>query len=148
MITLLVVSEYIVFIWFGVIILATVIEASTMDLSSIWFSVGALIALIASAFGANEVVQMLLFIVVSAGLLIGLRPLFKKYVKRNNSSTNVDSLIGKTAVCLKGFSDGERGEVKIDGKIWTAISKDTILVNDKVTVLAIEGVKLVVQKNQ
>jgi membrane protein implicated in regulation of membrane protease activity len=148
MITLLVVSEYIVFIWFGVIILATVIEASTMDLSSIWFSVGALIALIASAFGANEVVQMLLFIVVSAGLLIGLRPLFKKYVKRNNSSTNVDSLIGKTAVCLKGFSDGVRGEVKIDGKIWTAISKDTILVNDKVTVLAIEGVKLVVQKNQ
>ncbi len=146
MYTLTALTDYILIVWFAVFIFAAIIEASTMDLSSVWFSVGALVALIAGALGAGPVVQIVLFIVISTALLIGLRPVFKKYLKRNDSKTNVDRLIGKTAICLKAILNGERGEVKIDGKIWTAIANENIQVNEKVTVLAIEGVKLVVQK--
>jgi len=146
MYTLTALTDYILIVWFAVFIFAAIIEASTMDLSSIWFSVGALVALIAGAIGAGPVVQIILFIIISTALLIGLRPIFKKYLKRNDSKTNVDRLIGKTAICLKAILNGERGEVKIDGKIWTAIANENIQVNEKVTVLAIEGVKLVVQK--
>lgn len=146
MYTLTALTDYILIVWFAVFLFAAIIEASTMDLSSVWFSVGALIALIAGALGASPVVQIVLFIIISTALLIGLRPVFKKYLKRNDSKTNVDRLIGKTAVCLKAILNGERGEVKIDGKIWTAIANENIQVNEKVTVLAIEGVKLVVQK--
>lgn len=146
MLTLLGLSESILFIWFGILILAAIIEATTMDLSSIWFSVGALFALIAGALGAGEVVQIVLFIIISTALLIGLRPIFKKYLKRHDAKTNVDRLIGKVAICTKAFKEGERGEVKIDGKIWTAIANEVINIDDKVVVLAIEGVKLVVQK--
>jgi membrane protein implicated in regulation of membrane protease activity len=139
-------AETIVIIWFAIFVLAAIIEATTMDLSSIWFSVGALAALVASLFGASEAVQAVVFVVVSAALLIGLRPIFKKYMKRNEAKTNVDRLIGKTAVCVKAIPLGERGEVRIDGKIWTAIAEEAIAKDDKVVVLGIEGVKLVVRK--
>lgn len=139
-------GDTIIIVWFAIFVLAAIIEASTMDLSSIWFSVGALAALLSSLFGANEVVQAVIFLVVSTALLLGLRPVFKKYIKRNDAKTNVDRLIGKTAVCLKDIPLGERGEVRIDGKIWTAIANEAIAKDEKVVVLGIEGVKLVVRK--
>jgi membrane protein implicated in regulation of membrane protease activity len=135
------------FVWGGIIILAAVIEATTMDLSSIWFSVGALFALIVGIFTDLIVVQFIVFIVVSVVLLFSLRPIFKEHMRRNEIKTNADALVGKEAVCLKEIKSGERGEVKIEGKIWTAISNEDIDAGNKVTVLAIKGVKLVVRKN-
>jgi len=138
-----------ILIWFGVIILAGIIEASTMDLTSIWFAVGAFFALIiAIIWGDNVILQAVVFIIVSILLLLGLRPIFREYIRKNEIKTNADKLIGKTAICLKPIVDGERGEVKIDGKIWTAISHEDIQVDEKVEVLSIDGVKLVVKKQQ
>ncbi|MDY0138524.1 MAG: NfeD family protein [Candidatus Izemoplasmatales bacterium] len=136
-----------ILIWFGVIIVAGIIEAMTMDLSSIWFSVGAFFALIISIFLEDMIwLQVLVFIIFSIALLLILRPIFRKYIKKNEIKTNADSLVGKQAVCLKPIIDGERGEVRIEGKIWTAISNENIEINEKVIVLAIKGVKLVVRK--
>lgn len=136
-----------IFIWFAVIIIAGVIEAITMDLSSIWFSVGAFFALIIAIFWDQLIwLQILVFLVFSIALLLALRPVFKRYIKKNEIKTNADSLIGKVAVCTKSIVGGERGEVKIEGKIWTAIANEDIAEGDKVIVLAIKGVKLVVRK--
>jgi membrane protein implicated in regulation of membrane protease activity len=136
-----------IFIWFAVIIVAGVVEALTMDLSSVWFSVGAFFALIVSIFFPELIwLQVLIFIAFSVALLLVLRPIFKKYIKKNEIKTNADSLVGKIAVCIKPILDGERGEVKIEGKIWTAIANENIQLNEKVIVLAIKGVKLVVRK--
>ncbi len=137
-----------VLIWVAVIIFAAVVEAGTMDLSSIWFSAGALFALIVALIFPEELwLQVVVFLVVSVLLLVILRPVFKEHMKKNEIKTNADSLIGKIAVCTKEIKDGNRGEVKIEGKIWTAISNEDIELNEKVTVLAIKGVKLVVRKN-
>ena len=136
-----------ILVWFGLILLAGFIEATTMDLTSIWFSAGALIALIIAIFAPGAVLaQILVFIAVSIGLLLLLRPIFREYIRKNKIRTNADKLVGKTAVCLKPIQDGERGEVKIDGKIWTAIANEDIDKDEKVEVLAIDGVKLVVKK--
>lgn len=135
------------FVWFGIIIVAAVIEAATMDLSSIWFSVGGLFALLVAIFLPDYIaVQAILFIVASTVLLIFLRPIFKEHMRKNEIKTNADALVGKVAVCQKEIKDGQRGEVKIEGKIWTAISNEDIAVDEKVIVLAIKGVKLVVRK--
>jgi len=141
-------ADVMIFVWFAIILIAGVIEALTMDLSSVWFSVGAFFALIIAIF-AKELIwlQFVVFVVFSIALLLGLRPIFKKYIRKNEIKTNADSLVGKTAVCIKPIIDGERGEVKIEGKIWTAIANENISENEKVTVLAIKGVKLVVKKN-
>jgi membrane protein implicated in regulation of membrane protease activity len=136
-----------VIIWFALIIFAGVIEASTMDLTSIWFSAGAFFALITAIFWQDNIVlQAIVFIVVSSLMLLGLRPLFKKYIRKNEIKTNADKLIGKIAVCVKPILNGDRGEVKIDGKIWTAISNQDVALDERVEVLAIDGVKLVVTK--
>ena len=136
-----------IFIWFAVIIVAGVIEALTMDLSSIWFAAGGFFALIfAIIFPELIWIQVLIFILFSIALLLVLRPIFKKFVKKNEIKTNADSLVGRVAVCVKPILDGERGEVKIEGKIWTAIANEDIQINEKVIVLAIKGVKLVVRK--
>lgn len=135
-----------IIIWIGIIILAAVIEASTMDLSSIWFSAGALVALIVTLFTNNVAAQVIAFIVASSGLLLTVRPMVRKNLKKNDIKTNADSLIGKIAICTSTIKVEERGEVKIEGKIWTAISNEDIDPGDKVVVLAIKGVKLVVRK--
>lgn len=134
-------------IWFSIIIIAGVIEASTMDLSSIWFSAAGLVSFIIALIWPEEIaVQIVVFIVVSSLLLLQVRPLFKGYLQKNDIKTNADKLVGKIAICTKAFKADDRGEVKIDGKLWTAISHENINLNDKVEVLAIDGVKLVVRK--
>ena len=142
-------SDYMVYLWFGIIIVAAVIEGMTMDFSSIWFSAGAFVALIVSIIFPEAIwLQVIVFMIASVALLISLRPIFKKYMSRNEIRTNASSLIGQEAVCIKPILDNERGEVKIQGKIWTAISNENVYLNERVIVLAINGVKLVVKRKQ
>lgn len=142
--------ELMIIIWFVVIIVAAVIEMNTMDLTSIWFSVGALIAFVLSLIGVPPFWQVLTFVVVAVVLIISVRPVAKNYFKTNAISTNADRLVGKVAVCTKPINVGDRGEVKIDGKYWLAITSgdQDIELDEKVEVLAIEGVKLIVDKIQ
>jgi len=141
-------SDYLILIWFVIIIIAAIIEISTMDLTSVWFAIGALLSFIISIFSDNVILQIAVFIVVSVILLLSVRPIAKNYFRTNLVNTNADRLVGKIAICTKEIRPGERGEVKIDGKFWTAITSgdDTVLENEKVEVLAIEGVKLIVVK--
>ena len=141
-------SDYLILIWFIIIIIAAIIEISTMDLTSVWFAIGALLSFIISIFSDNVILQIAVFIIVSVILLLSVRPIAKNYFRTNLVNTNADRLVGKIAICTKEIRPGERGEVKIDGKFWTAITSgdDTVLENDKVEVLAIEGVKLIVVK--
>lgn len=142
--------ELMIIIWFVVIIVAAVVEMNTMDLTSIWFSVGALIAFILSLIGVSPVWQIVTFVVVAVVLIVSVRPVAKNYFKTNAISTNADRLVGKVAVCTKPIIVGDRGEVKIDGKYWLAITSGEfdIELDEKVEVLAIEGVKLIVDKIQ
>lgn len=142
--------ELMIIVWFVIIIVAALIEMNTLDLTSIWFSIGALIAFILSLVGLQPVAQIIVFVVVSVLLIVSLRPIAKNYFKTNVIGTNSDRLVGKVAVCTKEIRVGERGEVKIDGKFWLAVTsgEEDIEINEKVQVLAIEGVKLIVDKIQ
>ena len=142
--------DVMIIVWFVIIIVAALVEMNTMDLASIWFSVGALFAFILALVQVDVAWQVVVFLVVSLGLVLSVRPVAKNYFKTNAISTNADRLVGKVAVCTKEILVGERGEVKIDGKYWLAVTsgdKD-IQVDDRVEVLAIEGVKLIVNNIQ
>ena len=143
-------STIMIIIWFVLIIIAALIEMNTMVLTSIWFSVGALLAFILAIASAPIWLQLVVFIGVSLLLILSVRPIAKNYLRTNVINTNTDRLVGKVAVCTKYIPAGERGEVKIDGKFWLAIttSEDDIEIDEKVEVLAIEGVKLVVDRIQ
>jgi membrane protein implicated in regulation of membrane protease activity len=137
-----------IIVWFAVIIIAGIIEAMTLNLTSIWLSIAGFVSLLIAVFAPDAVPwQISTFIVISIVLLLLIRPLTTKYLKRNTIKTNADSLVGMTAICTKPIVDGERGEVKIEGKYWSAISNENIKEDEKVVVLAIKGVKLVVKKH-
>ena len=134
-------------IWAVMIVLFGVFEAITFQLVSIWFVVGSIAALIASFFGLEFIWQVLIFVIVSALALIITRPLVKKYINVKKLPTNADKVIGQIGVVVEKINNlDSTGQVKADGKIWTARSTDdTIIPNGaKVKIEKIDGVKLIV----
>lgn len=135
-------------LWAATLVAFLIAEASTFQLVSIWFALGALGALIANVCGLGFAAQVGIFIVVSAVSLIATRPLVKKFTKAKIQSTNVDRCINTDAVVIEEIDNlNSKGQVKSDGKIWTARSADNSIIpeNSVVTVKKIEGVKLIVE---
>ena len=134
-------------LWLILIALFVVAEFSTVVLISIWFAGGALAALIACLLGAAVWLQVLIFGLVSLGLLLFARQYLRKYVEPRKIRTNVDALVGKQALVVERVDNlHETGAVKLDGKIWTARSADgqSIPPDTVVTVTGIQGVKALV----
>lgn len=136
------------FLWLAVIIITLVVEAMTAGLVTIWFSAGALAALISSYLGINFPMQIIIFIAVSAVALYFTRPLVKNKIHKNKVKTNADLVIGKQAIVVEDICPIEgKGQVKVDGKIWSARSENQkrITKDELVTIEKIEGVRLIVK---
>ena len=85
------------YVWLAFVILFVVAECMTVGLVSIWFAGGSLVAMLVAMAGAGIGWQMLVFLVVSAGLLMATRPLAKKYINNKKEKTNYKSVIGEVA---------------------------------------------------
>lgn len=137
-------------VWLTVIIVAIIIEVVTLELVSIWFSFGAIIPLILSAFkGIAIEIQVIVFIVVSGLLIVLLRKYAQKLLLKNsNSKTNLDTLKGKVYRLIKDTDFENSGEIKVNDIIWTAVSEDGSLIKagQLVKIVEIEGNKLIVCK--
>ena len=72
----------------------------------------------------------------------------KKFKGFSVVPTNSDMVIGKTGVVTKKIEANKYGEVKVFGNIWMATSSDEIDVDNKVRILSIDGVKLIVEKEE
>jgi membrane protein implicated in regulation of membrane protease activity len=140
-----------IIVWLIILVVAAVVEISTVQLISIWFSFGALVALITASVGASTRAQLAFFLVAAFVLLIFTRPLAKKLLIKAPKRTNADRAIGQTAVVTKKIeNDLAVGEAEVFGQLWSARSRDgeSIQPGEKVTVLSIEGVKLIVERKQ
>ena len=134
--------------WIVFLVLMVVVEVGTAQLTTVWFAVGCLFALIAEGFGAPIWLQWTLFVAGSLLLLIATRPLVRKLLRAKPLPTNADRYIGETAVVTEDIDNiAGKGTVKIKGILWTARSEDdavTFSQGDRVTVIRIEGVKVIV----
>lgn len=134
-------------IWFVLLVVFLLVEANTVTLVSIWFSAGALTAMIASLLDAQTWLQAVLFFGVSVLLLLALRPIARKYFTPKLTKTNIDSVIGSTGVVTAPIDNVmATGTVKLGNMDWTArstsgepISAGTCIKADR-----IEGVKVFV----
>ena len=137
-------------LWLVVLAVFLIIEAVTVGLVTVWFAGGALIAAIASASGADIIVQWILFSAVSLILLIFTRPFAVKYMNRGVPRTNVNSLIGKKAVVIQEIDNlSQTGQVRINDIEWmarTESDEETIPERSVVELEAVQGVKLIVKK--
>lgn len=140
--------EYMWIIWLVVFVLALLIEAIGPEIVSIWFAGGALVSLIISFIPhVDWWVQLIVFAVVSAALLLFCRPFLAKLLKRDTVNLNVDTMVGKKGVIVSEVGQTEAGEVVIDGVTWTAIAtKDDMAISKDslVKVMAVSGNKLIV----
>lgn len=135
--------------WLVSFIVLLVIEILTLGLTTIWFAGGALIAWIMAMSDCTLPLQVAAFLVVSFALLFLTRPIAVKYFNNRCEKTNVDGLIGKTAVVTEKI-DGLRsaGRVVVNGMEWSAASvcEDGVIEEDSVVVIEqIRGVKLMVR---
>ena len=137
--------------WVVALVVFLIVEAVTAGLVSIWFVFGSLVALICAALGAAVWLQIFWFVIVSVATLVLTRPLVKRYVDSRSVATNADRSIGRTAVVTERIDNlAAAGAVKLDGVVWTARSTDdavAIETGEHVTVRAIEGVKLIVERS-
>ena len=142
-------GQYMPIVWIGFVIFMLLCEGFTTQLVSIWFAVGALCAAVSSLITSSVLVQVIVFIVVTCGTLIATKPLVDKYKKGHKEvKTNSDRFIGQTGVMLTDIDTLESvGQVKVSGEVWTAKLKNPTPVkkDDKVKILAIEGVKMIVE---
>jgi membrane protein implicated in regulation of membrane protease activity len=139
------------YMWLALIIIFFAIEAATYNLTTIWFAIASVVGFVLSAFNTNIWVQLIIALIVSVLLLIYTKPFAEKKLKVKTEPTNSDMVIGKTGIVVsKITSDKFAGEVNVRGKIWSAVSKDgdDIFENEKVKILSIDGVKLIVEREE
>ncbi len=136
-------------VWVIGIVVFLLLEAATYQFICIWFAGGALGALVSWTLGAGMNVQISVFFIVAAVLLILTRPFVKKITANRTVKTNVDVIPGKIALVTEEINNlSEQGKVKLDGMEWTARSKngESIEQGKQVEVLEVSGVKLIVKE--
>ncbi len=142
------IENYMIWVWLGIFVLTLVLEASTQDFVSIWFSVGALMAMAVSGFTPFWA-ELIVFVVVSACALIFTRPLVKKMMDRTVRKTNSDEFLGKRVKVIKEITKYDGGEVKLNGITYVAIlmeeEEKSIPVDSIVEVVSLKGNRVIVK---
>lgn len=134
-------------IWLWAVLLAVfvVVEVATVNLVTIWFAVGALAALIATAFTPSLLWQALVFLLVSLAALIVTKPLVSRARARQPAAAvELDRNIGRTAQALEDLRPGVTGRVRLDGVDWNAVTDTPIRAGQRCTVQSISGTTLTV----
>lgn len=134
-------------LWIIIAVVFVIIEGFTLGLTTIWFALGALFAMLAAMIGMGVIVQIFVFLVASGVFVYFTRPIAKKYLKIGATKTNINSIVGLVGIVTKKIDPFNTGQVKVAGQIWTAKAHDNkeIEENTQVEVIKVEGVKLIVK---
>lgn len=135
-------------IWLIIGIVSIIIEIFDPAVFFISFGIAGLITSLISTMGLPFWVQALIFGIISFIVFLFMRRVYERLLRNGKTETNVYALIGKTGLVTNTIPQDGRGEVKIGGEYWVAISQENleILQDEKIEVLSIDGNKLIVQK--
>ena len=133
------------YFWLILVIFLGMIELITVGLGSSWFVISGIVAMILSFFIDNFVIQFGVFVILGVVLMLFTRKTLEKYFPKP-IKTNLDRVVGLEGIVTEEIRKDSVGEVKVDGKRWSAIADDEIKVGSIVKILHIDGVKLKVEK--
>ena len=135
------------FVWLGIAIATFVVESLTSDMVAIWFTPGAIVAMVLSFWVDLIWVQVLVFLVLSTALLILTRLYYKKHpMSKRGEAMNADSVIGARGIVQETVDNLHgKGSIKVGSLVWTARSTDDSIIPEGATVIVreISGVKLI-----
>ncbi|MBT9281513.1 MAG: hypothetical protein KM312_02440 [Hydrogenibacillus schlegelii] len=137
-------------VWFVLAFGLFIVEALTVTFVLVWVGLGALAAGIVTLFRPGTAVALAVFVLVSTALWWGTRPFSERMRRRSRSlASGVFALVGRRGWTLSALDATVRGEVKIDGEIWSARSESgPIAAGRPVRVVAVEGVTLIVEPDR
>ena len=133
------------YVWLAVAIGLAILEMSTVNLVSIWYIISSIITMIVSLFIDNVVIQLAVFVLGGTILLLLTKDAIKKILPET-TRTNIDRIIGMKGIVTEKITKKTPGEVKVDGKLWSAVADETIPVDTTVEILEINSTKLKVKR--
>lgn len=133
-------------LWLLIVFVLSFAEVVTVNLVTIWFVISGIVAMILSFFVSDFTIQFMVFGILGIILLLTTRKALKRIFDADKVKTNVDRVIGMTGIVTEKITKNSVGEVKVDGKKWSAISDKKIDEGKEVKILKIDGVKLVVKE--
>lgn len=136
-------------VWLIIALITLIIEVATPSaLISIWFSIGALFAYVASILNLGLPLEIVVFITMSVLSFFGVRPFVVRFLKYKPIRTNADRYIGMQTRIVEDVYSDKWGAVSLEGIRWSVrdvnhgvLSKGTLI-----EVVALEGAKLVVKQ--
>ncbi|MDO9353447.1 MAG: NfeD family protein [Solirubrobacteraceae bacterium] len=135
--------------WVLLAIGLAVIEIVSTTFFPIFFTISALLALIAFVADASAGIQWAIFGIGGLALSGALRPLAKRQMDKGPSlRSGIEELIGRTGVITTAVENRGVGAVSVDGQIWSARgahgASAPIEVGADVEILEVRGATLVV----
>ena len=131
--------------WLIAAIVLLILEVFTGTFVILWVGVAAAIAGL-FAFFAGGWVPWVVFFVASGVLLWVSRPLAHKLRGHSPAKTNVDALIGQTAVVIETIDPTANvGRVRVQSDVWRARAEKVVETGRRVRIVGITGTTLKVE---
>lgn len=131
-------------------VVLAIAEAFTATILVVFFAAGALAAAGAAALGADLLVQVIVFAIVSGVSVAALRPVILRHARpaleTGERPFGIEAIEGSRGTVIDEVT-GDRGMVKIDGELWQARSVDdreTFAPGERVRVVRLRGATLMV----
>jgi len=131
--------------WVVASAILVVAEFLTMGFLLGAFVPGTLLSATLAALGVGMNGQLWGFIFGTMVGLVILRPIIVRHAKGRGTPSNVDALVGGSAMVTEPINPSNSGRVKIRGEEWRAVADSEIQVGVSVTVVRIDGNSVHVQ---
>ncbi len=111
------------------------------------FGLGAAVAAVTGAFGADPIWQVVVFALASLAFFAALRPLSRRLnAVGPEDGVGADRLVGATGTVLEHIGVGDTGMVRIDREEWRAQAADdqALVPGTAIKVVEVRGTRVVV----
>ena len=141
-------------VWLMWLILAAILligEVFSSGFFLFWFSIGAAAAGLIALTGANEIIQLIVFVVVSGVLFATGRKFANRVTKKQPPGIGADRFVGGIGVVLEEINLlANTGKIRVGQDSWRAESEHGEIVPEgaEVKVLRVDGTRAIVQKTE
>ncbi len=121
------------YVWLGIIVLLIIVELMTYELTTMWFVISGIVALILNSIYDDFMLEFITFIVLGIILLVTFKGYLYNYldIRRRNKLANM------TGIVIEKITKKENGKIKIKRKVYEASSDKSIKTGSCVEIINI-----------
>lgn len=129
------------------------VEVVTASTFFIWIAIGFLCASLTSIVTSNIIIIAFVGIITAVGSIVGLKDKYIKYIQPKDTPTTYNELIGKFAIMQADYTSNgvDVGLARVGGVDWTvqcATSHVSFKAGERVVIRKIEGVRLIIEREE